>query len=116
MSDATSQRGRVRVEHSPKRVRILLGGRLVADSTAARLVWENPHFPAYYLPRADVRTELLVPSARTERSTGDISSSWSHGPSQTTSPSALSTAMPEARKVSVRCGTAICPFAPSVKR
>jgi len=67
MGDVTSQRGRVRVEHSSKRVRILLGGQLVADSTAARLVWENPHYPAYYLPRADV-TARLDPTGRTEHS------------------------------------------------
>jgi len=45
-----------------------LAGVVVADTRQPRLVWESPHYPAYYLPRADVRTELLVPSARTEHS------------------------------------------------
>ena len=61
-------RGQVRVEPSAKRVRVYLDGTLVADTRHPRLVWENPHYPAYYLPRADVRAELLTPSTRTEHS------------------------------------------------
>jgi len=64
----TETRGRVRVEQSTKRIRAYFGGELVADTTAARLVWEVPYYPAYYLPAADVRTEFLAPSGRTERS------------------------------------------------
>ncbi len=64
----SEHRGRVRVEPSAKRVRTYLGTELVADTRRPLLVWENPHYPAYYLPREDVRTELLVPSNRTERS------------------------------------------------
>jgi uncharacterized protein (DUF427 family) len=62
------QRGRVRVEPGPKRVRIYLGGELVADTRRPLLVWEIPYYPAYYIPAEDVRTELLVPSGRTEHS------------------------------------------------
>jgi uncharacterized protein (DUF427 family) len=65
---ATGNRGRVRVEPCAKRVRAYFGGELVADTTAARLVWEVPYYPAYYLPVGDVRTELLEPSDRTEHS------------------------------------------------
>jgi uncharacterized protein (DUF427 family) len=49
-------------------VRTYLGGELVVDTTSPLLVWEIPSYPAYYLPRADVRTELLSPSTRTEDS------------------------------------------------
>jgi uncharacterized protein (DUF427 family) len=63
-----AKRGRVRVEDGHKRVRTYLGGELVADTRHPVLVWENPNYPAYYLPRADVRTELLSPSARTAHS------------------------------------------------
>jgi uncharacterized protein (DUF427 family) len=56
---AGAPRGRVKVETSRKRVRTLVGGRVVADSYRPLLVWENPHYPQYYLPRADVRAELL---------------------------------------------------------
>lgn len=52
----------VRMERSPKRVRALVGGVPVADSRAAVLVWEHPRYPAYYLPRGDVRGELTETS------------------------------------------------------
>jgi uncharacterized protein (DUF427 family) len=61
------QRGRVRVERSAKRVRTYLAGHLVADTTAAALVWESPHYPTYYLPSGDVRAKL-TPTGTTERS------------------------------------------------
>jgi uncharacterized protein (DUF427 family) len=57
----TRQRGRVRVEHGEKRVRVYFGGKVVADTTRPLLVWEKPYYPAYYFPKADVRTELLSP-------------------------------------------------------
>ena len=60
-------RGRVRVEEGRKRVRVYLGGALVADTTHPRLVWEAPYYPTYYLPAEDVRAKL-EPTGRTERS------------------------------------------------
>ncbi|MWK35687.1 DUF427 domain-containing protein [Actinomadura sp. J1-007] len=57
--DSASQRTRVRIEQSAKRVRAYLGGRLVADTTSPSLVWEIPYYPAYYLPVSDVRAELV---------------------------------------------------------
>jgi len=51
----------MRVEHGEKRVRAYLGGELVVDTTAPLLVWEKPYYPAYYIPVADVRMELLEP-------------------------------------------------------
>ena len=59
--EPTTRRGSVRVEHGQKRVRVYLGGELVADTTAPLLVWEKPYYPAYYFPVADVRMELLEP-------------------------------------------------------
>jgi uncharacterized protein (DUF427 family) len=59
-SETTSKpRGRVRTERGAKRVRAYLGGELVADTTAPVLVWESPHYPTYYFPVTDVRTDLL---------------------------------------------------------
>ncbi len=54
-------------EHGPKRVRTYLGGELVADTKRVMLVWENPHYPQYYFPIADVHAEL-VPTATTSHS------------------------------------------------
>src|SRR5205085_1059320 len=42
------------VEPVPRRVRALLGGRTVLDTTAARYVWEWPFYPQFYVPLADV--------------------------------------------------------------
>src|SRR6201997_2461199 len=60
-------RGRVRVEHGPKRVRAYLGGELAADTTSPLLVGEVPYYPAYYIPAGDIRAEL-VPSGVTGHS------------------------------------------------
>jgi uncharacterized protein (DUF427 family) len=56
----------VRVERSQKRVRAYLEGDLVADTYAPLLVWENSHYPAYYIPAADVRAEL-IPAGKSEQ-------------------------------------------------
>lgn len=66
-STPTTSRGRVRVEPGHKRVRAYLRGHLVADTLRPLLVWETPHYPAYYIPLADVRAEL-VPAGEGERS------------------------------------------------
>ena len=66
MSDAAE--GRMRIEESAKRVRGYLGGQVVADTVHPKLVWEVPYYPAYYFPAADVRTDLLVPTAHTTHS------------------------------------------------
>jgi uncharacterized protein (DUF427 family) len=55
------------VERSQKRVRALLGGDVVFDTVEPRLVWENPHYPQYYIPRADVLAKL-EPSNQTTHS------------------------------------------------
>ena len=64
-------RGRVRTEPCHKRIRGYLGGRLVCDTTSARYVWEQPTYPAYYVPVGDVRAQLLE--------TGDVIHSPSRG-------------------------------------
>ena len=50
----------VRMVPSAKRVRTYLGGVVVADSIHPMLVWEDRPYPAYYIPAADVRMELLA--------------------------------------------------------
>jgi uncharacterized protein (DUF427 family) len=46
------------------RVRVVHHGVVVADTTNAVRVLETSQPPAYYLPPADVRTDLLEPSSR----------------------------------------------------
>ena len=60
-TETTKTRGRIRIEQGAKRVRVYLGGEVVADTTRPLLVWEKPYYPAYYFPLADVRGELLEP-------------------------------------------------------
>src|SRR5580658_10358758 len=55
----------IRVEHGRKRVRILLAGELVADTTAPLLVWEVPYYPTYYVPASDV-TAKLTPAGKAD--------------------------------------------------
>jgi uncharacterized protein (DUF427 family) len=46
-----------------KRVRVVVAGQVVADTERARLLHETRLLPVYYLPRDDVRFDLLEPSA-----------------------------------------------------
>jgi uncharacterized protein (DUF427 family) len=48
------------VEPVPRRVRALLGGQTVLDTTAARYVWEWPFYPQFYVPIVDVAPGVLV--------------------------------------------------------
>ncbi|MGZ4705850.1 MAG: DUF427 domain-containing protein [Acidimicrobiales bacterium] len=73
-----ADRGRVKVEQGHKRVRAYLHGEVVADTTRPWLVWEVPYYPAYYFPEVDVRTDLLVPSDRTDRSPSRGDAAYSH--------------------------------------
>src|SRR5712692_4165641 len=57
MSERTATQPRV--ETGAKRVRAYLDGEIVADTRAPLLVWEVPHYPAYYIPATDVRAELV---------------------------------------------------------
>ena len=50
---------RVDIEPSPKRVRVMLNGKTVADSLSTLLVLETNHRPVYYFPRQDVRADFL---------------------------------------------------------
>jgi uncharacterized protein (DUF427 family) len=55
------------IEPVPRRVRALLSGAVVLDTTRALYVWEWPYYPQYYIPVADVSSDLLVDEAHTER-------------------------------------------------
>ena len=47
---------------SSRHVRVEIGGTTVAESTRARVLYETSLPPRWYLPRDDVRTDLLTPS------------------------------------------------------
>jgi uncharacterized protein (DUF427 family) len=52
-----------RVERSPKLVRVVLGGGMIATSSRAHRVLETSHPPVYYVPREDVVAGALTPAA-----------------------------------------------------
>ena len=55
----------VKIEPCAKRVRVYLGGKIIVDSIRSKLVWEVPHYPAYYFPMAEVSMNSLLESDRT---------------------------------------------------
>jgi uncharacterized protein (DUF427 family) len=57
--DRARLRDGVHIELSPRRVRTYFGGKLIADSERALLVYETKRPPAYWFPIADVRMEYL---------------------------------------------------------
>jgi len=52
------------LERSPRRVRVMLGGLLVADSTDVRLLHPPERTPTYLFPPDQVRTDRFEPSDR----------------------------------------------------
>lgn len=50
------------VERSKRRVKVILGDTVVAESDRALKVREKSSPPTYYVPEEDVRMDLLVPS------------------------------------------------------
>jgi uncharacterized protein (DUF427 family) len=60
----------IRTEVGQKRVRVMLGGEIIADTTRPLLVWEHSFFPNYFFPEADVRMDLLAATGETADSPG----------------------------------------------
>jgi uncharacterized protein (DUF427 family) len=58
-AETTARRRGIRIEPGTKRVRVYLGGQVIADTVHPMLVWEVPYYPTYYFPVVDVRIELM---------------------------------------------------------
>ena len=56
-----------RVEPVPRRIRAILGGAVILDTTRALYVWEWPNYPQYYIPIADVDADRLVDEQHEQR-------------------------------------------------
>ncbi len=52
-----------RLEEVTKRLRVVLGGAVIADTKRAHRVLETSHPPVYYIPRDDVSAGALDPSS-----------------------------------------------------
>jgi uncharacterized protein (DUF427 family) len=55
------------VEPVPRRIRAVLAGEVVLDTTKALYVWEWPFYPQYYVPLEDINGAVLVDEQHTER-------------------------------------------------
>jgi uncharacterized protein (DUF427 family) len=55
------------IEPVPRRVRAVLSGRTVFDTTRALYVWEWPSYPQYYIPLSDVDPGVLVDEQHLQR-------------------------------------------------
>lgn len=55
----------ITITPNPKRVRVLVGGTIVAETTAALILKEASYPAVQYIPRQDVQQDLLEPSDRT---------------------------------------------------
>jgi uncharacterized protein (DUF427 family) len=55
------------IEPVPRRIRGMLGGRFVLDTTAAIYLWEQQHYPQYYVPLAAIDPDVLVDEQQVEK-------------------------------------------------
>jgi uncharacterized protein (DUF427 family) len=55
-----------RIETQARRVRVLFNQKIIADTSAARFVWEHPYYPCYYLPSKDVKTNYIEKVEKTD--------------------------------------------------
>jgi uncharacterized protein (DUF427 family) len=61
------------VEPVPRRIRAVLGGEVVLDTTRALYLWEWPFYPQYLIPKEDVQESALVDEGHTSRlSRGEV--------------------------------------------
>jgi uncharacterized protein (DUF427 family) len=55
----------------PRRIRGMKDGATLVDTVRALYVWEWPHYPQYYIPKADVRMDAFVEGAAITTPQGD---------------------------------------------
>jgi uncharacterized protein (DUF427 family) len=55
------------IQPVPRRIRALLAGTVVLDTTRALYLWEWPNYPQYYIPLADVTPGVLVDEDHVQR-------------------------------------------------
>ena len=48
------------IEPVPRRIRAVVNGATILDTTSAVYVWEWPNYPRYYIPVGDIRPDVLV--------------------------------------------------------
>jgi uncharacterized protein (DUF427 family) len=51
------------LEPTPRRIRIVVAGETIVDTTSAWRVLETSHPPGYYIPPTDIRAGVLIPAS-----------------------------------------------------
>jgi uncharacterized protein (DUF427 family) len=69
---------RLDIYRTKRRVRVMLGGEVLADSVRSLALFETALPPRFYIPADDVRTELLEPSEQRTRCAYKGSASYWH--------------------------------------
>lgn len=59
-----------KIEETPRRVRGLFDKEYVFDTTHARLVWEHPYYPLYYIPVDAIKHDMLSVDRSKEKGDG----------------------------------------------
>jgi uncharacterized protein (DUF427 family) len=52
----------IEIEPTPRWLRVVFGGTIIADSKHVVILFEKGHTPAYYIPESDIRKDLMSPS------------------------------------------------------
>src|ERR1700744_1739245 len=52
---------------NPRRIRAVLNGRVVLDTTSALYVWEWERYPQYYIPITDIDPAVLIDERHEQR-------------------------------------------------
>ena len=63
----------IRIEPTPRRIRVLFNKKIIADTKSAKYVWEHEYYPMYYLPATDVQTNYLEKLQVNDHGNGHIS-------------------------------------------
>jgi uncharacterized protein (DUF427 family) len=61
-----------KIESTPRHVRVLFNKKIIADTKAAKYVWEHQYYPHYYLPSSDIQTKYLEKIKKTDDGDGHI--------------------------------------------
>nr|WP_221383007.1 DUF427 domain-containing protein [Actinoplanes polyasparticus] len=56
-----------RMEPVPRRIRAMLGGRVVLDTIRAMYLWESPKYPQYYIPLDDIDATAVIDESHVQR-------------------------------------------------
>ena len=73
----------------PRRIRAVLDGHVVVDTTSALYVWEWSHYPQYYIPLEDIDSAVLVDEQHEQKLSRGAARRYSLQVGETVRPAAL---------------------------